>query len=219
MKKKHILNLIILGILAANCFSSFLNFFFIIHYDVHKMVNSYEFGNQTYKNVTLIRTKVCMPSSPVLNTIVDVWQSIFCRAIFPAVIMITFSSLMIKTVWKVKRLVKDENFNENQFGFISICMNIIFILMNTPVSITYIIQDSYMFHSYQDPIVAAKYAAYYVYATDFSNLYYSGMFFMAFGVNKLFRKETLYLLGRMRFWRNRNHVENQSDITIRNSTK
>ena len=184
MKRKSNIILIIYGIILLLALVSYENFFYYL--------------NETSKKCVSTRTNA------ILSDII----SISLRTVIPGFLMCLFSILLIKHVKRIRKNAKSisyqffsslsgsnstsNTFRENQFTFSVLCMNGLFICLNTPVSIMYLIKHFYV--TQNDGFVYELVTNIYLVTYNIANLYYSFMFFSLLAFNKLFRYEVIFLL-------------------------
>ena len=132
--------------------------------------------------------------------------SIFMRTYIPFGFMLIFNILMIRKIFKSKKLVvafqsSGVSRKENHFTFAVIACNVYFLLINFPLSIFYIFYDINFYSGTFDVdlLLFNKYLFANAVFSDFSFLVQTLPFFMYFAFNKLFRNEFLYVLSRVTF--------------------
>ena len=132
--------------------------------------------------------------------------SIFMRTYIPFGFMLIFNILMIRKIFKSKKLVvatQNSEFSrkETHFTLAVIACDVYFLLINFPLSIFYIFYDIYYYSGTfdVDPLLFNKYLFANAVFSDFSFLVQTLPFFMYLTFNKLFRNEFLYVLSRVTF--------------------
>ncbi len=149
----------------------------------------------------------CTTSSP--NDLIFDIITISLRFIIPSILMIIFTGLIVTTVNKSKKktVLKDKSKNSSSLGTISqqaggkkkskeasltstvVRMNILFIVLNTPVSIVMLIINFYS--TDYDEIFDATVGNLYLLTFEFSNVYYSFRLVWNLLFNRLFLDEFL----------------------------
>ena len=140
--------------------------------------------------------------------------SICLRTYFPLVIMLVFNIAMIRHIVKKKRNFSSrQSRKESQFTFAVIAYNFYFFVLNSPLSIYYILNDINL-----NSIVSKESLLYsffnlaYIFTADLAFCEQTFSFFMYFACNRLFRNELLHIIGRIF------HIQNLSDsLSLRNN--
>jgi hypothetical protein len=126
----------------------------------------------------------------VCNFVDDFWLvtygylDLINRVIIPSLLMIIFSLLVIRTIFKSRNRVSNNNSHVNyktfkkdvRFALLSILLNIFYILFSLPVSILYLFSNYWL-----NPL--------YIFFSFLYYLAYSANFYLIFSVNSLFRQE------------------------------
>ncbi len=205
IRQRKYINPICLIIFLILCILSIENFWYFIDKYVKAAsqgVSTSQLGFKTYINVSN-NFNISKCTSNEINAFFSDLISVALRVIIPGLLMSIFSFLIVRTVLKSKRRINVNNSiphhignkrsRENSFTKTVIYMNIIFLLLNIPVTIMMILINFY-FNNYNiliDAIIGNVFLITY----DISNLYYSFRFSLNLIFNKIFQDEFLMMLG------------------------
>ena len=141
-------------------------------------------------------------SSDIIIYIVSNIISVLLRTHFPFSLMIIFNITMIRKIVKTRRNALNHSANsrkENQFTVAVITYDVVFFVLNAPISLYNMFYDinfisghfkrNYAFH--------AKYVVISSVVTSLSLCEQTFSFFLYLAFNKLFRKELFYMMGRI----------------------
>jgi len=164
----------------------------------HEGISSVQLGYHPYVNVSKgYYISKCMAKESIALS-VDV-ISIMFRFVLPAFLMCVFSFLIVKTVIESKKKTarkqssvsidkqKAKKSRESSFTNTVIYMNIIFIILNTPVTIMLFV--IHVYHSDYDVFTDSIIGNLYLITFDISNLYYGLRFVFNLIFNKVFQDE------------------------------
>ena len=188
LKKKKIILLIIFIIILSLCLISYQNFFYSI-----------QSTNQNSSSTTT--TTVVCTGSKMLTTYADFVSALF-RTILPSIIQIILSVMLVRKVIQSKKALRHNNSaNSNDNNASShltktvLNMNIIFLILNGPEMILYIVKDTYSnVASNPNETIVSILAIIYRFSYDISYIYYSFRFFSYIFFNKLFYDELTLII-------------------------
>ena len=136
--------------------------------------------------------------------------SVCLRTYLPLIIMLVFNIAMIRNIVKKKRNLPSNHSTksrkESQFTVAVIASNFYFFVLNSPLSIYYILNDinSHSIVS-KESLLYSYFNLAYIITADLAFCEQTFSFFMYFACNRLFRNELLHLIGRIF------HIQNLSN--------
>lgn len=144
--------------------------------------------------------------------------SILIRTYLPFAIMIIFNVLMIRKLFKNKRVTLRQTSltrKEYQFTVAVIAYDVYFFVFNFPISIYYILYDLNLFLGVlrRDSMLSAKYTFLGAITSNLAVCIQTFSFFIYLGCNKIFRHEFLRLFGN-----SSRNFKVTSSLTIRSKT-
>lgn len=166
------------------CFNLILCSWVTFHFDLIDKRNS------TIKDKFITNISVSNNFECVLNKKIWTWALIWALVgkLIPNLLIILFTILLLKTIFKSRqRVITNYTFNQNEtfrrdvkFAFTSLLLNIIFILLNVPLTIIYYT------NSIKDPNL-------FLFLMNLNNLSFSIDFYLIFLTNSLFREQFLLI--------------------------
>ena len=127
--------------------------------------------------------------------------SVVLRNILPFLVMLILNIIMAKDLIQSKSKFEQKNGNkrELQFTFTIICMNLIFFILNTPLSVVFIIQNIYKLNPSTSAVKLANIQLAYDVTLCVSFINNCLPFFINFAFNKLFKSEAILIIERLFF--------------------
>ena len=184
IRVKRNISYIIIGIFVLLLFQSIPNLFF-------RTSESKDIENQSNGSYIVIKCSGSKNLSIVSDTI-----SLFIKTIIPSLIMLILSLIIIKKIKNQKKKLKYKSnrdtrtFKEIQFTISIIGMNMVFLVLNLPLSIMNPVKSLYNYLNEQNEkdSLASSINLIYTITFQISNLYYSTMFFSFLIFNKIFHR-------------------------------
>jgi hypothetical protein len=188
MKSKKNIFIIITIIILSLGLISVSNFYYFILIDSNN-INGTMITNEKQQ-------QVCQ--STKFNQFFSDIISVLFRTFIPGILMSIFSLKLINKVKQVKLKSNSYNEKDRTFNNTILFMNLIFFILNLPVSIMYIIKNVYdnnlsnqqsSSSSSSSIEIRAYISIFYLFSYHIANLHYSTMFFQFLLFNKLFKIE------------------------------
>ena len=182
--KSNFLIIIFITILTLGLISVENFFYFLVQY-------------QQTLNETMITSSSYKCESTKFIEIFSDMISILFRTIIPGILMSIFSLLLIKQVKHVKKQSNSYSDKDRHFNTSILLMNLIFFILNVPVSVMYVIKNIYenLLNETTNSQKMVVISIFYVFSYHLANLHYSTMFFQFLLFNKLFKYEFMIVFG------------------------
>jgi hypothetical protein len=193
IRSKQNLVLIIMGIFVFLILQSIPNLLFTTSLSI---INN---TNQTNSTIIDIKCSGTRDLGIISDTI-----NLFIKTIIPTIIMLILSILLIRKIRRQRSKLsnaKVRDFNilrETHFTISILGMNMMFLVLNLPLSLMNPLKSIYNYINYQDntfTVMSALVNLVYTITFQISNLYYTTMFFSFLVFNKVYLSEILYLTG------------------------
>ncbi len=198
---------ILLAIIVLLSFVDETNLYYQLFYTYTQTRNGTSV-NESNQSVPIVTSIACTSTKSNMLTS-DLLAAIF-RSILPSLIMVVLSYFLVKKIREKSRKMSKINVSssksrtdrnktiskEMSFNVCIVSMNIQFIILNFPYSITNVTKTICLnYIQIQDPLTVSILKSLNTIAFDLASLYYSSMFFSFIFFNKLFLKEILIIFG------------------------
>ena len=154
-------------------------------------------GNFFY---SLNEVSLCKAADFTIKFLTDFISVFILRTYIPFVLMLVFNIIMIRKIFKNKRIVSNQSSaisrKETQFTLTVIASNIYFLVLNFPYTVFYIFYDVYLYNGTFDVeiLLYRKYLLVNGIFSDVSFFVQTFSFFVYLLSNKLFRKEFIQII-------------------------